>query len=326
MSVSVQASRIKLTVMVCTWNRSQYLDAALAEMRKLKIPDGLEWELLVVNNNSTDNTDEIIARHSSALPLRRLFEKRPGKSIAANYGISQARGDLIVCTDDDVLVDPDWVSEYVGAAKRWPDAAYFGGTIDPYFESDPPQWIRNYLVKNGPYSVLQHGIAVRPMGRDELGPIGANMAIRMSVLREFSFDTRLGPIKEEILPADDGEFFFRLKKAGYKGVWVGTAKVRHRIAADLLTSKYVWNWYREHGRTEVRRGVTRGLKTSFGVPRWILRKYLSAQLTSLLLSPIKGESWVRAYTNAARTSGMMQEYRLIAHSEIKGQETQSPPA
>jgi len=164
------------------------------------------------------------------------------------------------------------------------------------------------------------------MGPDELGPIGANMAIRMSVLRDFSFDTRLGPIGEEILPADDGEFFFRLKKAGYRGVWVGTAKVRHHIAADLLTRNYIWNWYREHGRTQVRRGETKGTKTIFGVPRWVLRKYLSAQFRSIILSPMKGEKWVRAFTDAARASGMMQECRSLAHSELKAREAQSPRA
>lgn len=326
MSASAQAPGMKVTVIICTWNRAQYLDAALTEMRKLKIPAGLEWELLIVNNNSTDNTDEVLARHSSALPLRRLFEKRAGKSFAANYAISQAAGDLLLFTDDDVLVSSEWIKEYAAAAGQWPEAAFFGGTIDPYFEAEPPQWIKQHLVRNGPYSVLQHGETIRPMAPGELGPIGANMAIRMSVFRTFSFDTQLGPIKEEILPGEDGELFLRLRKAGHYGVWVGTAKVRHRIAGDILTGEYIWNWYREHGRTQVRRGETEGCKTMFGLPRWALRKYLSAQLTSLLLFPVKGEKWVNAYTDAARALGIMQEFRSRAQSEIKAQQAQSPRA
>ena len=85
-----------ITVMICTWNRSHYLNQALGGMRTLQIPSGLDWEVLIINNNSTDNTDEIIARHQNALPIRRLFEPKPGKSSAANTGIRHAKGDLIV--------------------------------------------------------------------------------------------------------------------------------------------------------------------------------------------------------------------------------------
>ena len=74
-------------------------------MRKLQIPDGVDWELLVVNNNCTDKTDEVIARHSEVLPLRRLLELKPGLSNARNCAVEAAQGQLLIWTDDDVLVD-----------------------------------------------------------------------------------------------------------------------------------------------------------------------------------------------------------------------------
>jgi len=306
---------MNVTVMICTWNRARYLDQALSAVRELAVPAGVQWEVLVVNNNSTDNTDEVIARHVEWLPIRRLFEPKPGKSHAANLGIQHATGELIVCTDDDVLVSPDWLSAYVAAAQQWPDASFFGGTIDPWFEVEPPRWIKAYLTVRGPYSVLQHGPEVRPFLAGEVGPYGANMAIRSSVLRDFRFDTRLGPIQAQMLPADDAEFIARLKSAGHRGVWVGTARVKHHIAKDLLTSRYIWEWHREQGRSLVLReggktGDTR-IKRLWGVPLWAVREHCTRRIESWLLFPFKRERGVRAYTEAARTLGMIRESRAL---------------
>lgn len=75
---------MNLTVAICTWNRAALLDWTLARMRELRIPDGVEWELLIVNNNCTDQTDAVIARHAGVLPIRRIFEVNPGLSNARN--------------------------------------------------------------------------------------------------------------------------------------------------------------------------------------------------------------------------------------------------
>ena len=183
---------MKVTVLICTWNRAGYLDKCLGAMRMLEIPPALQWELLVVNNNSTDNTDQIIAHHAEWLPIRRLFEPKAGKSHAANLEIQHATGELIICTDDDVLVAPGWLSAYLVAAQQWPDASFFGGTIDPWFEVEPPRWIKKYLVVRGPYSVLQHGADVRPFLIGEVGPYGANMVFRSPALKNFRFDSTHG--------------------------------------------------------------------------------------------------------------------------------------
>ena len=75
---------MKITVAICTWNRAALLDQTLCEMHKLEIPAGVEWELLVVNNNCTDGTDAVVAEHAKGLPILRLFEARPGLSNAGN--------------------------------------------------------------------------------------------------------------------------------------------------------------------------------------------------------------------------------------------------
>ncbi len=104
------------TIAICTYNRSSLLDKTFAQLRHLDVAGCGEWEILVVNNNCSDDTDAVIQRHSDVLPLRRLSEPRPGKSYAANLAVQEARGDVILWIDDDVLVDPGWLGAYVRAA------------------------------------------------------------------------------------------------------------------------------------------------------------------------------------------------------------------
>jgi glycosyltransferase involved in cell wall biosynthesis len=111
-------------------------------MRQLRIPANVDWELLVVNNNCTDDTDAVIARHQDALPLRRLFEPEQGLSNARNSAVAVAKGDYILWTDDDVLVSSNWLVEYANAFRSWPDAAFFGGPIEPWFSTEPPAWLK----------------------------------------------------------------------------------------------------------------------------------------------------------------------------------------
>ena len=105
-----------VTVAICTWNRARLLDTTLARMCSLRIPAGIRWELLVVDNNCTDETPAVIERYASRLPIRRLVEERQGTSFAKNCVLSQAEGELLVWTDDDVLVDENWLAAYLEAA------------------------------------------------------------------------------------------------------------------------------------------------------------------------------------------------------------------
>ena len=104
-----------VTVAICTWNRCELLRQALEQLTKISVPSHVTWELLIINNNSVDRTDSVIDSFRSQLPLRRLFEPNHGLSHARNLAVSEARGDYILWTDDDTLVDPNWIKEYVEA-------------------------------------------------------------------------------------------------------------------------------------------------------------------------------------------------------------------
>ena len=108
-----QCTGTDYTIAICTWNRAERLTQTLTRLLDLKIPEGVSWQLLVVDNNSTDHTQEVLRRFEGQLPLSHHFEPRQGKSHALNRGVRHATGRWILWTDDDVLVPPDWLAGYL---------------------------------------------------------------------------------------------------------------------------------------------------------------------------------------------------------------------
>jgi glucosyl-dolichyl phosphate glucuronosyltransferase len=303
-----------VTVAICTWNRAPLLDKTLTQFRALKIPAGVEWELVVVNNNSTDETDAVIEKHCRFLPIRRLFQPEPGKSHAANLAVASARGELILWTDDDVLVDPDWLAEYVQAAHQHPQATFFGGTITPWFEVNPPRWIaRHFVTLRYCFAAIDLGPALLdlgPKGIQEL-PIGANMAMRTTVLRENPFSTDLGPRENEPRNNEEIQLFNRLRSVGHQGLWVGTARVQHYIPAAKLTGQFIYTWFRWHFRVQFRSwDMEQHPSLLWGTPRWLLRHYWVARCKAFLLSPLKSSAWLGAFIDSARWHGAIEHYRF----------------
>ncbi len=241
-----------VTIIICTFNRASLLDKTLSQLRCLDVSECGEWEILVVNNDSNDDTDAVVRRHSEQLPIRPLWEPRPGKSRAANLAVSEARGDLLLWTDDDVLVEPGWLRAYVEAAQAYPHASFFGGPIEPWFETNPPAWILQH------YSLIARCFAARDEFTERFTPIttkytpyGANMAFRRHCFDVCSFDVRLGPAKDNQISAEDGMLLNSLLAKGMQGLWIKEARVRHFIPKARLTERFVWNFHCGRGREGV---------------------------------------------------------------------------
>jgi glycosyltransferase involved in cell wall biosynthesis len=312
---------MKVTVAICTWNRANLLDQTLTQMRHLRIPAGVEWELVVVNNNCTDDTDTVLARHSGSLPLRRLVELKQGHSNARNKAVDEATGELLLWTDDDVLVDPLWLTHFVNAAHDFPEAAFFGGTVDPWFERHPPPWVTRHLDELGVcYAIRQFGLQVCPLREGEL-PFGANMAFRTHVLRKYPFDPTLGRIGKGMLGGDETTVLNAMLRDGHSGVWVGAARVHHFIPMSRLTLGYVWEFFRSASFSHNRDAPQSGW-TLFGAPAWAYRAYCQTAFKTLLLSGWKGKSWLRAFRAAAYYRGVLdgswERRKSLATAPVQG--------
>jgi glycosyltransferase involved in cell wall biosynthesis len=265
---------MNVTVAICTWNRAKLIDQTLAQMRQLRIPDGVEWELLVVDNNCNDGTDAVLTSYTAKLPLRKLKESRQGKSHAANLAVANTTADLLIWTDDDVLVDENWLAEYVRAANAWPEASFFGGRIDPLYEVEPPAWFRKYE-----YALLP----LRSLDAEErlLTPreqvFGANMAFRLPVMKRYPFDPDLGRVGATFVLGEEAAIINRMYDDGHLGVWVPSAAIKHVVPAARMKSKNVWRYMHGLGRMNVRmKEFCPSGHELGGAPRWLYPQYVKA--------------------------------------------------
>jgi glycosyltransferase involved in cell wall biosynthesis len=304
-----------VTVSICTWNRAKLLDQTLTRMHGLRIPAGVTWELQVVNNNCSNGTDEVIERHAGRLPLRRLFERQQGIGHARNCALQAAQGELLLSADDDVLVDPEWLAGYVRAAQDWPDAAYFAGSVTPWFETTPPSWIaRNLTTIQTVYAINDGGPDIRPMRPNE-GFLGASMAFRRCAVEGLHFDPELGRKGALLTAGEDTEFLERMRERHGSGVWVGTARARHFIPAARLTARYVWDWYYACARYRVQCMPSESFQGPklWGVPRWVVGMYLKSQFRRALLSPLKNRAWLESFVATAHWRGAISYLRETGH-------------
>jgi glycosyltransferase involved in cell wall biosynthesis len=271
-----------MTVAICTWNRAQLLDQTLAEMRKLRIPSGVEWELLIVNNNCTDNTDEVICRHQRTLPIRRLYEPKPGLSHARNCAAAAARGDLVLWTDDDVLVDEKWLETVADASARYPEASGFGGPIQPWFPvSLDPDRLAAFPILGVGFCGLDHGLGEEVLPPDQF-IFGANMAFRRSVHETLPFQTFLGmkprqvnvdstTISLAVGAWEEIEFLGRIRDRGQHVIWLPSMRVKHYVDPQRMTISYLQEYMKARGRTRTLcEGIPDGKKI-MGVPGWLIR-------------------------------------------------------
>ena len=295
-----------ITVAICTWNRANLLDQTLAQFRKLSIPKNTKWELLVVNNNCVDNTDVVISSYTDQLPIRWLFEPKQGHSNARNCAIVNARGDLLIWTDDDVIVPENWLAEYAQAAAAFPEATFFGGPVRPWWESTPPEWIDRDVDRIGwLWALLDRGPDVRRLASSEWVH-GANMAYRTEVLRHRLFDPALGHIGNYFQGGDEISLVEELQRLGQWGVWIGSAPVQHFITKDRMRPRYVWNLVKANVRQSARAKEDYShYPTLCGYPRWMIRQYFALRVKSFLLSAFRTEAWLRAYMAAAELRGIL---------------------
>ncbi len=133
-----------LTVLIATYNGARTLPYVLNIYCQLEPPDD-GWQLVIVDNRSTDQTKEVIASFTQRLPLTYLFEPRQGKNVALNTGLSRVAGDLIVFTDDDTLPQPNWLRQIRLAADSQSEFVIFGGPILPKWEVLPEDWVSSWI-------------------------------------------------------------------------------------------------------------------------------------------------------------------------------------
>lgn len=272
---------MKLSVAICTRNRSTSLRRTLESIANTRIPPELQWEVLVVNNNSTDDTDLVIDNFSDRLPVRRLFESARGLSNARNTAVTAARGEYIIWTDDDVVVTSSWLDAYCRAIDQWRNAVLFGGPIRPHFAEPVPRWLQQG------WSAVPAAFAAVDLGEEPVIfsvlegkiPYGANFGIRRTEQLKHPYNLLLGAGTNYY--AEETTVIIEILKGGAEGRWVPAAAVDHIISTERMSVGYLSQYYERLGRTLYyldHRTAGDNEARLFGRPRWIWRSIAEGEL------------------------------------------------
>jgi len=219
-----------LSIVVCTYNRQKFIYNCL-ECLALQTLDPGSFEVVFVDNNSTDKSAEIIKKFIAShpqLPFRYVFEANKGLSFARNRGIAEARFDIVTFIDDDAEAEPEFAQTILSFMQAHPEVAGAGGKVIPkYSENAEPKWMSKYLA--GYVAKSDHGQTERQYEGEMKYPTGCNMTYRKEILlKAGGFNNKL------TFRSDDKQIYYAVKPLSDKVFYLPQAVVYHNIDAERL--------------------------------------------------------------------------------------------
>src|SRR6476661_4962328 len=263
---------MRLEVVVPTYNRADLLPVCLKSLQAATIPDGLSVGITVVDNNSDDNTREVVESWKEQLGerLRYVFERTQGRSAALNAGITASESDLVGFIDDDEEIDTTWYETVHHAFTNY-DVDFIGGPYIPKWEREAPAWLP--ADHEGVIGLVDAGSEIIPYDEHYPGILmGGNAVIRRASIEKVGlYMTSLGRTGERLLAGEDEHMYRRLLESGAKGLYLPELKIYHLIPASRLTKKYYrrWSFWRGVSCGVVDRTQPQAVPYFCGVPRYL---------------------------------------------------------
>lgn len=230
----------RIAAVICTHNRAGYLERALNSLAGQSLAPE-QFEVLVVDNASTDRTAEVAHAMQDRVPnLRYLREDRLGLSYARNTGARASRAPFLAYLDDDARTDRDWLKHMLRAFETPnPAPACIGGRVWLDWGSSAPRWLppRYYSI----YTFVDHGDEDRPLGPREY-LVGANLAFHRDTLLELGgFDTNLGRKGTTLLSGEESAIVGKLRERGLPIHYAGSAAVWHAVPPERRRRQWLWS-------------------------------------------------------------------------------------
>jgi glycosyltransferase involved in cell wall biosynthesis len=240
------------TLAICTYNRAALLAGALESLATCEPPRG-EWELLLVDNNSSDDTARVAQAFAQRLPLRYVHEPVQGLSSARNRALRECEGDVLLFTDDDLRFDADWLRSWEDAFAKQADAGWFGGRIRPLWPDGPPAWLHDESLAliSGLLVRYDLGEKNRAYTDSDPTPYGASFALRRAAFeRNGGFRTDLGVNGDRPGRGEEADYLERLSRMRVPGYYVGESSAWHVQQPRRFGWRYLYRYGVEKGIAE----------------------------------------------------------------------------
>ncbi|MBW4443474.1 MAG: hormogonium polysaccharide biosynthesis glycosyltransferase HpsE [Plectolyngbya sp. WJT66-NPBG17] len=248
---------IDFTVAIRTYNGASNLPSLLDHLQTQMKTNGVCWEVLIVDNNSTDSTSEIIQQYQrhwqGEAPLRAVLERKQGAAIARRRAIEEAQGKWVGFIDDDAVPTPTWVQDAFDFAESRPKIGAFSGQIIPEYESEPlPSFDR--IAYHMPVMMLPEQFCYRQYPKRGY-PEGVGLVIRRDVWLEYVPERQMiqGPVKSGFaLKGEEVESLSHIRRTEWEIWYNGKMAVIHRIPTRRLERGYLLNFFRIIGLSQHR--------------------------------------------------------------------------
>lgn len=227
------------SILIPTHNRADSLARTLESISHMNLPQGQNFEVVVVDNNSSDHTREVVERMAKAtgLLMKWVLETRQGTNHARNRGIQEAKGTYLLFTDDDVVVTPHWLADYIKAFETYPNAACMSGRVIPEFSSGQPAWLPEDLLSY--YGNQDYGDEARPFPFPKY-PMEMNMAFRKDFLiRVGGFPTAIMRNATTLMSNDGKLFFNSLHHMQESVMYIPSGLIYHQIPPERITQDWL---------------------------------------------------------------------------------------
>lgn len=252
-----------VSIIIPTYRRARWLRETLATLVAQDYPAD-RFEIVVVDNNSPDETKAVVAEFAAAKKApRHVLETRQGANFARNRGVNESTGEILVFGDDDILVRPNWLREMVApfVADSAGRIASVGGEVVPVFPEGCPDWVRGF---HGPQTL-------RPdtgPTREGQVPMSANLAFRREALMGIGlFDTSVTREGGKQFSSDENVLTRKLRAAGREIWFVPAAVAQHQMPAGRTTLAYVRRHAFDSARSRVIDRVSEGAATGYLLSR-----------------------------------------------------------
>jgi glycosyltransferase involved in cell wall biosynthesis len=281
-----------ISLVICTYNRDKFLPEALESITKQSLSPH-EFEVIIIDNNSTDKTKEISLKFISenqGLDIRYCFEANKGLSFARNRGIKEAKGNIITYVDDDAILTPDFLKNMLAFFRSKSTAVGVGGKVIPKYESgQEPKWYSKYVSAMA--GSVNHGDSIEKYNANMKYPVGCNMTYTKSILEKAGgFNNQL------TFRSDDKFIFHQVKKLSDEIYYLPDAMLYHYIDDERLEFKNFKKLYLKSGNEEKKRIKSEGSSLNLIKKGVELLLKLFASIILFFLFFIKGKFLKGQYT------------------------------